>query len=141
MQSNYSVSSDKTRLDLDFIHHYLSTRAYWCLRIPYETVRRSVEHSLCFGVYCDDRQIGFARVITDYATIAYLGDVFIVEEHRGQGLSKQLMRAIMDHPQLQGLRRWILLTRDAHGLYEQFGWQTVPHPERYMEIASPNVYS
>ncbi|HVS95360.1 MAG TPA: GNAT family N-acetyltransferase [Puia sp.] len=141
MQSTYTISCDKTRLDLDFIHAYLSTRAYWCLNIPYETVRRSVEHSLCFGVYCEDRQVGFARVITDYATIAYLGDVFVIGEHRGKGLSKRLMRSIMDHPQLQGLRRWILLTRDAHGLYGQFGWKTVQHPERYMEIANPNVYT
>jgi len=141
MQSTYNISTDKARLNLDFIHEYLSSKAYWCLNIPYETVRRSVENSLCFGVYCGDGQIGFARVISDYATIAYLGDVFIIEEHRGKGLSKMLIQAIMDHPDLQGLRRWILLTRDAHGLYQQFGWEPLANPERYMEIANPNVYT
>lgn len=128
-------------MDLRFIHHYLSTKAYWCLNIPFETVRRSVEHSLCFGVFDSQQQVGFARVITDRATIAYLGDVFIVEEHRGRGLSRDLMRSIMAHPDLQGLRRWILLTQDAHGLYEQFGWAPVAHPERYMELVNPAVYA
>jgi GNAT superfamily N-acetyltransferase len=141
MQSNYSISADKARLDLEFIHHYLSTQAYWCLNIPLGTVRRSIEHSLCFGVFHGDGQVGFARVITDRATIAYLGDVFIVPEHRGRGLSKELMRTILSHPELQGLRRWVLLTQDAHGLYEQFGWVPVAHPERYMELVNPNVYS
>ena len=141
MQTTYTVSCDKTRLDLGFIHHYLSTKAYWCLDISLETVRRSIEHSLCFGVFHGQEQVGFGRVITDYATIAYLGDVFVVAEHRGKGLSKELIRTIMAHPDLQGLRRWILLTRDAHGLYEQFGWSVVEHPERYMEVVNSNVYT
>lgn len=141
MQSHYTISDDKAKMDLAFIHHYLSTKAYWCLNIPFETVRRSIGHSLCFGVFHGEEQVGFARVITDRATIAYLGDVFIVQEHRGKGLSKDLMRAIMAHPDLQGLRRWILLTQDAHGLYEQFGWAPVAHPERYMEVVNPNVYA
>ena len=153
MQSHYTISSDKARLDLPFVHRFLSTQAYWCLNIPFETVRRSVEHSLCFGVFYEaahggdrggkrvEEQVGFARVITDLATIAYLGDVFIVPEHRGKGLSKDLMRTIMSHPDLQGLRRWILLTQDAHGLYEQFGWAPVAHPERYMEVINPGVYA
>lgn len=141
MQTGYTISSDKGRMDLGSIHAYLSKEAYWCLDIPFETVRRSVEQSLCFGVYYEEKQIGFARVITDRATIAYLGDVFILPEHRGKGLSKALMRAVMEHPDLQGLRRWILLTKDAHGLYEQFGWTPVSHPERYMEVVNLNVYA
>ena len=128
-------------MDLEFIHRYLSTEAYWCLNIPFETVRRSIAHSLCFGVFHGEEQVGFARVISDQATIAYLGDVFIIPEHRGKGLSKELIRTIMSHPDLQGLRRWILLTQDAHGLYRQFGWTAVAHPERYMESTNPNVYA
>jgi GNAT superfamily N-acetyltransferase len=100
-----------------------------------------VENSLCFGVYYrGDSQVGFARIITDYATIAYLGDVFILPEHRGQGLSKLLVGEIMAHPDLQGLRRWMLLTSDAHGLYRQYGWKTIVNPDRYMEIANPDIY-
>lgn len=140
MPIDYTISTERNKLDLPFIHHFLSTQAYWSLNIPFETVRRSVENSLCFGVYRGDQQVGFARIITDYATIAYLGDVFIVPEHRGQGLSKRLIGEIMSHPDLQGLRRWILLTRDAHGLYSQFGWKAVTHPDRYMEVVDPNVY-
>ena len=138
---DYIISTDKQRLDLPFVHHFLSTQAYWCLNVPMEIVKRSVEHSLCFGVYHGAEQVGFARIISDFATIAYLGDVFVVPAHRGKGLSKRLMAEIMSHPDLQGLRRWILLTGDAHGLYEQFGWKPISHPERYMEIATPNVYT
>ncbi len=141
MQSHYTISTDKARLDLGFIHHFLSTKAYWCLHIPLETVRRSIDHSLCFGVFQDEEQVGFARVITDYATIAYLGDVFITPEHRGKGLSKELIRTIMEYPDLQGLRRWILLTGDAHGLYAQFGWAPAAHPERYMEVVNSDIYT
>lgn len=138
---DYIISTDKERLDLSFVHHFLSTQAYWCLNVPMEIVKRSVEHSLCFGVYHGAVQVGFARIISDYATIAYLGDVFVVPEHRGKGLSKRLMAEIMLHPDLQGLRRWILLTGDAHGLYRQFGWKAVANPELYMEIATPNIYT
>jgi GNAT superfamily N-acetyltransferase len=138
---DYAVSTDKARLDLPFIHHFLSTQAYWSYNIPMEIVRRSVENSLCFGVYLGMQQVGFARVVSDYATIAYLGDVFIVPEHREKGLSKRLVGEIMSHPDLQGLRRWILLTGDAHGLYRQFGWVPIPRPELYMEIATPNIYA
>ena len=138
--NDYYVSTDKTKMDLPLTHTWLSTEAYWCLNIPFATFRRSVENSLCFGVFQGDRQAGFARVISDYATIAYLGDVFIFPEHRGKGLSKLLMKEIMAHPDLQGLRRWILLTGDAHELYRQFGWSPIPKPELYMEIANPNVY-
>jgi GNAT superfamily N-acetyltransferase len=138
---DYVISADKSRLDLPFVHLFLSTQAYWCLNIPIDTVRRSVEHSLCFGVYLGEQQVGFARIISDYATIAYLGDVFVIPEHRGKGLSKRLLEEIMSHPGLQGLRRWILLTGDAHGLYQQFGWKPISKPELYMEIATPNIYT
>lgn len=138
--NDYSVSTDKSKLDLPLIHTFLSTQAYWCLNIPFATVKRSVENSFCFGVYQGDRQVGFARIITDFATIAYLGDVFILPEHRGKGLSKRLVGEIMAHPDLQGLRRWILLTSDAHGLYRQYGWRSITGPDRYMEIANPDIY-
>lgn len=139
-QDDYVISTDKSILDLSLIHSFLSTQAYWSLNIPFATVKRSVENSLCFGVYQGDRQVGFARVISDYATIAYLGDVFILPEHRGKGLSKLLVGEIMTHPDLQGLRRWMLLTSDAHGLYRQFGWKAIAGPDRFMEIANPDIY-
>ena len=138
--SDYSVSTAKSKLDLPLIHTFLSTQAYWSLNIPFATVKRSIENSFCFGVYQGDRQVGFARVITDFATIAYLGDVFILPEHRGKGLSKRLVGEIMAHPDLQGLRRWILLTSDAHELYRQYGWKPIAGPDRYMEIANPDIY-
>lgn len=137
----FTISTDKTLLDRKAIHEFLSTKAYWSLNIPLETVLRSIEHSLCFGIYENSRQVGFARVITDHATIAYLGDVYVLEEYRGQGLSKWLMETIMAHPDLQGLRRWILLTGDAHGLYRQFGWTDIADPSRWMEIHDKQVYT
>lgn len=137
---DYSVSTDKSKLDLPLIHTFLSTQAYWSLNIPFAIVKRSIENSFCFGVYRGDRQVGFARVITDFATIAYLGDVFILPEHRGKGLSKWLVGEIMAHPDLQGLRRWMLLTSDAHGLYRQYGWKPIAGADRYMEIANPDIY-
>jgi GNAT superfamily N-acetyltransferase len=137
---SYFVSTDREKLDLPLIHEFLSIHAYWCLNIPFETFSRSVENSLCFGVYQGDSQVGFARIISDYATVAYLGDVFILPEHRGKGLSKLLIGDIMTHPSLQGLRRWILLTRDAHALYRQFDWRPIANPDLYMEIATPNIY-
>ena len=153
-RADYLVSTDPARLDLDVIHGFL-TNCYWAKGIPREVVARSIEHSLCFGIYDETSgkvegttklvtpvaaQIGFARVITDFATIAYLGDVFVVESHRGRGLSKWMMECIMRHPALQGLRRWILLTGEAHGLYQQFGFTPVKSPERYMELHNPAVY-
>lgn len=140
-KDNFCISTDKSLLDLDSIHTFLSTQAYWSLNIPRATVARSIENSLCFGVYDGSRQVGFARIISDFATIAYLGDVYILEEFRGQGLSKWLMETIMVHPNLQGLRRWILLTGDAHGLYRQFGWKDIADPIRWMEIHDKNVYA
>jgi GNAT superfamily N-acetyltransferase len=139
-RGEFLISTNPARLDLDVIHGFL-TDCYWAKGIPRETVARSIEHSLCFGVY-DGRgaQIGFARVVSDFATVAYLGDVFVLESHRGRGLSKWLMECILRHPALQGLRRWILLTRDAHGLYAEFGFTPVKSPERYMELHRPDVY-
>ena len=125
---------------MDVIYEFL-TNCYWAKGIPRDVVARSIEHSLCFVIYhVSGEQVGFARVISDFATIAYLGDVFVLESHRGHGLSKWMMECIMQHPALQGLRRWILLTRDAHGLYSQFGFTPLESAERYMELRRPDVY-
>jgi len=139
-RGEFVISSDPTRLDLDVIHGFLAN-CYWAKGIPRDTVARSIEHSLCFGVYdSTGQQVGFARVVSDFATVAYLGDVFILESHRGRGLSKWMMECITAHPSLQGLRRWILLTRDAHALYAKFGFTPVAKPDRYMELHRPDVY-
>ena len=138
-RGEYTITTDPARVDLAVVHGFLTT-CYWAKGIPLELVRRSIEHSLAFSVYDGDRQVGFARVITDYATFAYLGDVFVLESHRGRGLSKWLMEVVVAHPQLQGFRRWVLLTRDAHGLYRQFGFAAVAAPDRYMERWTPDIY-
>ena len=139
-RGEFVISTSRERLSLDVIHGFLAN-CYWANGIPREVVARSIEHSLCFGVYeAGGAQVGFARVVSDFATVAYLGDVFVLETHRGRGLSKWLMECIVQHPALQNLRRWILLTRDAHGLYSQFGFTAVQAPERYMELHQPNVY-
>jgi len=138
-RGEYSISTDKGRLDVALIHGFL-TMSYWAAGVPMEVVKRSIEHSLAFGVFKEDQQVGFARIITDYATFAYLGDVFILEPFRGRGLSKWLMEVIVGHPDLQGLRRWVLLTRDAHGLYGKAGFTEPSRPERYMELHFPDVY-
>lgn len=135
----FLISTDKKRIDLDVVHGFLS-QCYWAKAIPKGTVARSIKNSLCFGVYKAGRQIGFARVISDFATYAYIGDVFILESHRGRGLGKRLMKYIMEYPDLQDLRRWSLVTRDAHSLYSQFGFTALKSPERHMEIHNPNVY-
>ena len=127
------VTTDRSLLDLDMIHGFLSA-SYWARGIPRELVARSIEHSLCFGAFADGAQVGFARVITDHATFAYVSDVFVLESHRRRGVSKSLMAAIRSHPDLQGLRRWTLFTRDAHGLYRQYGFHEARHPERLLEI-------
>src|SRR5580704_11268416 len=134
------ISTSRARLSLDVIHGFL-TNCYWAKGIPREVVARSMERALCFGIY-DTRgqQVGFARVISDFATIAYVGDVFVLETHRGRGLGKWLMQCITQHPALQNLRRWILTTRDAHGLYSQVGFAPVKAPERFMELHDPSVY-
>ena len=139
-RGEFLISTSRDRLDLDVVHSFL-TNCYWAKGIPREVVVRSIEHALCFGIY--DRsgaQVGFARVISDFATIAYVGDVFVLETHRGQGLGRWLMQCIMQHPTLQNLRRWILTTRDAHGLYAQVGFTPVKAPERFMELYRPSVY-
>jgi len=139
-RDEFLISTDPARLNFDVIHGFLAN-CYWSKGIPREVVARSIEHSLCFGVYDGSgAQVGFARVVSDFATVAYLGDVFILESHRGRGLSKLLMECITQHPALQGLRRWILLTRDAHGLYKKFGFTPVKAPDRYMERHDPSVY-
>ncbi len=138
-RGQFLVSTDPARLDLDFIHGYL-TRSYWSEGISREIVEGGIANSLCFGVYEGDRQVGFARVVTDYATFAYLADVFIIESHRGKGLSKFLMECIVNDSRLQGFRRWILGTRDAHSLYEQYGFKPLAKPDRFMEIHNPDVY-
>jgi len=135
------ISDDKQLLDRNLIHEFLSTRSYWAKGVPLATVTRSIENSLCFGVYLAGKQIGFARAVTDSATFAWLADVFIVEEHRGKGYSKQLVAAVRAHPQLQGLRRFLLGTADAHGLYRQFGFEPIKHIERFMEICPQNPYN
>ncbi|HVW63272.1 MAG TPA: GNAT family N-acetyltransferase [Puia sp.] len=139
-KDDYTITTDKTKMDIPYIHYYLSTESYWGKGIPLDIVRRSVENSLTFGVFYQDRQVGFARIVSDFATVAYLGDVFIAQDHRGKGLSKWLMEQVMAHPGLQGLRRWILLTRDAHELYKQYGWKSIASPDRWMEVHNPDVY-
>ena len=138
-KEDYLISEDKSKIDLDVVHGCLS-QSYWAEGIPKETVKRSIENSICFGIYKHNKQIGFARVISDLATFAYLADVFVLEEERGKDLSKWLMKIIIDHPQLQGLRRFTLATRDAHGLYEQFGFKLFARPDRWMERHNPDVY-
>jgi GNAT superfamily N-acetyltransferase len=133
------VTTDRSRLDLDVIHGFL-TSSYWARGIPREFVARSMENSLCFGAFDGDRQVGFARVISDRATFAYICDVFALESHRGNGVGKSLMAAIMSHPELQGLRRWTLFTRDAHGLYRQYGFGAPKQPERLMEVVDSEPY-
>jgi len=138
-RGEFLVSTDRRRLNLDVIYGFL-TNCYWAKGISREIVARSIEHSLCFGIYDNGSQVGFARVISDFATLAYLGDVFVLESHRGRGLSKWLMECMVYHPALQNLRRWILLTRDAHGLYSQYDFTPLKSPERYMELHRPDVY-
>lgn len=134
------ISSDKSRLNLTFIHVYLNEQSYWAKGIPFETVQRSIDHSLCYGVYRDEVQIGFARVVTDQATFAYLADVFIVPAHQGKGYAQQLIQFIKSDERLRGLRRWLLVTRDAHELYRKLGFSEPAEPQNYMEIRNPAVY-
>lgn len=137
---NYSISDDKTQLDIHLIHGFLRT-SYWAQDIPLERVVRSIAHSLCFGVYLDAAQVGFARVVSDRANFAYLCDVFMLEEHRGQGLSKRLLEFILQYPELAGIRRWMLLTADAHELYKKFGFTVAACPEDIMEIKLRSPYA
>lgn len=139
VEPQYAISTDSSRFDVEMIYTFL-TNCYWAKGIPRETVQRSIDNALCFGVFDGDRQVGFARVITDRATYGYIGDVFILESHRGRGLSKLLMKAVMEHPELQGFRRWSLVTDDAHGLYRQFGFTPPANPQKYMELLNADVY-
>jgi len=136
----FLITTDIAKLDIIAIHDFLSKHSGWSDNIPLERVKTSIENSLNFGLFHNHKQIGFARVISDYSTIAYLGDIYVLESFRGQGLSKKLMDAIMKHPNLQGLRRWILLTSTADWLYEKYGFTKIPKPEIYMELYNPNVY-
>lgn len=137
---NYRISFDPQDQQLDVIHGYL-VRSYWAEGIPREVVARAVAHSLCVGAFDDDVQVGFARVITDRATFAYLADVFVLEGHRGRGLAQQMLEALEDHPELQGLRRWALFTRDMQPLYAKLGWEAYPHPDRLMVRDVPDIYT
>jgi GNAT superfamily N-acetyltransferase len=135
----YEITCDRSRLDIASIHSFLA-ESYWSPGVPRSVVQRAIQNSLCFGIFQADKQVGFARIITDKATFAYLADVYVLPEHRGQGLSLRLMEQIVQHPDLQGLRRMMLATRDAHSLYEKFGFKPVGAPERMMEIHNPDAY-
>jgi len=137
IKKGYNISTDQNLLDLDMIHDYLCNQSYWSQGITKEKVQRSIENSMCFGVYKNGKQVGLARVITDKAIFAYLCDVFILDEYRGNGLSKWLLQTILAHPELQGLKRWTLATLDAHGLYKQFGFAPLSTPGNWMDIFTP----
>lgn len=139
-RGEFTISTDRMRLQIDAIHKFLSEQSYWARERRKEQTETAIKNSLPFGVYKGENQIGFARVVTDYATFAYLGDVYILEEFRGRGLSKWLMEVIVNHPDLQNFRRWILATKDAHGLYEKFGFTDLKFPQRWMEKTAPNAY-
>lgn len=139
-RQGYRISTDANAMDVDAVHAYLC-RSYWAKGIPREVVARSLNESICFGLFHHELQIGFARVVTDRAVFAYLADVYVLEEHRGRGLAKWLMQAVIGHPDLQGLRRFVLATRDAHGMYAQFGFKALAQPEIFMEIHRPGLYT
>ena len=140
MNQDFEISTDKSRIDIDMIHRFLSEESYWANKRTLEQTKTAIENSICFGVYLGDKQVGFARVITDKATFAYIGDVFVLNECRGYGIGKMLMEAMLAHPELQRLRRWVLATKDAHGLYEQFGFSELRFPERWMELPANDAY-
>ena len=139
-KGDYEISTDPLRIDAPMVHQFL-TDSYWAIGIPLETVRRSIENSINFGLYHGQQQVGFARIISDLATFAYLADVFVLPAYRGRGLSQWLMECIVSHPDLQGLRRWMLATQDAHGLYAKFGFTPIKSSEPWMEIHRPDVYA
>ena len=140
-KGEFRVTTDKSQLDLDAIYTFLTTESEWAKGIPRSTFDKSVRHSLCFGLFEEDRQVGFARVISDRATIAYLGDVFVLPQYRGRGLAKWLMECVTSHPDLQNLRRWILVTEDAHELYKKYGFMQLAHPKGFMERHNLAVYN
>jgi GNAT superfamily N-acetyltransferase len=139
-RDQFLISTDPSKLDLVYIHHFLSHHSYWAENIPLETVKKSIEGSLCFGVYDNQVQIGFARLITDLATFGYLADVFIGQDFRGRGLGIWLVETILSHPRLQGFRNWQLATRDAHWLYEKYGFKKLENPDLIMRKNDPDVY-
>ena len=139
-KDEFTISTDSERLQIEVIQQFLAEESYWAQTRTIEQTVKAIKNSLPFGVYKGENQIGFARVVSDYATFAYIGDVFIIDSYRGQGLSKWLMDAMLSHPDLQGLRRWVLATKDAHGLYEQFGFHSLIYPDRWMELPAPNAY-
>lgn len=139
-KDDFIISTDKLKLDINSIHQYLSEEAYWCKNISLDIVKRSIDNSISFGIYHQNKQVGFARVITDKATFGYLADVFIINDYRGRGLSKWLMQCILGHPELQGLRSLLLGTKDAHGLYSQFGFKPLENPGRFMRYSSFTEY-
>lgn len=136
-KKGFTISTDKNLLDFEMIYNYLSKESYWSKGIAVERVQTSIDNSMCFGVYADGKQVAFARVVTDKAIFAYLCDVFVLDSHRGSGLSKWLLQTILAHPELQGLKRWTLATNDAHGLYKQFGFVPLSNPEKWMDIYRP----
>ena len=140
-KDGYLFSNDKSKLQVYVIFNYLSQESYWAKGIPLHLVERSIEHSECFGIYHEGQQVAFARWITDHAVFGYLADVFILPEHRGKGLSKTLMEFMLSFPELQGCRKLLLGTRDAHGLYTQYGFKPLAVPERYMEVSKKDVYN
>jgi N-acetylglutamate synthase-like GNAT family acetyltransferase len=140
IRDEYEISTDPHRLNIEIIHNFLALESYWSPGIPRATVERAIQNSLCFGIYHHATQVGFARIVTDKATFALLADVFILAPHRGKGLSKWLMRAVMEHPDLQNLRRLLLLTSDAHELYRQFGFQPLGNPSRFMEVLRQDIH-
>jgi GNAT superfamily N-acetyltransferase len=138
-RDGYLVTSDTRRLNLDLVHDFLRS-SYWSPGVPRDVLERAIGNSLCFGLYHDKAQVGFARVVTDKATFAYLADVFVIDGHRGRGLATWLVQVVQSHPDLQGLRRFLLATRDAHALYRGCGFAEVADPGRLMEIFRPRVY-
>lgn len=138
-RDGYLISTDRSRLNIDLIHDFLSKTSYWAIDRARDVVKRSIDNSLSFGVYKGNNQVGFARVVTDYATFGWIADVFVLPEHRGHGLSKWLMDVMLSHSQLQGFRRWVLATKDAQSLYERFGFISLHRPERWMERPDPNM--
>jgi N-acetylglutamate synthase-like GNAT family acetyltransferase len=139
--AGYEISTDTERLDREVIYRFLAEESYWCPGIPREVVEKSIDNSLCFGIYKEGEQVGFARIVTDKATFALVADVFVLAPHRGKGLSKWLMHEVVHHPDLQGLRRLLLLTSDAHSLYAQFGFTEIGNTWRFMEILRPDIYT
>lgn len=138
-RGEYTISTDNNRLDIQTIHDFIANQSYWAQGRAIETMQRALDNSLNFGLYKNEQQIGFARVVTDYATFAWIADVFVLPEYRGKGLSKWLMELILAHPELQGFRRWVLATKDAHRLYARFGFIALHRPERWMERPDPNM--